>query len=87
VAAYHEAHLANLLEHVREGFSAYDAGEIGAFELDDIIHRYKRAAQKLWGFCMGTGGAIESAARVLEWSKADGNERDWWDEAAIAGRS
>ena len=55
VGAYHEAEVARLLEHVREGLERYDAGEIDAFELDDLIHHYKRATQKLWSFC--TGGA------------------------------
>lgn len=50
VGAYHEAELARLLEHVREGLERYDAGEIDAFELDELIHHYKRATQKLWTF-------------------------------------
>jgi hypothetical protein len=55
VGAYHEAELARLIEHVREGLARYDAGEIDAFELDDLIHHYKRATQKLWTFCTGGG--------------------------------
>ncbi len=47
IAAYHEAQLANLLERVRAGFAAYDAGQLDAFGLDDIIHRYKRSEQAL----------------------------------------
>lgn len=43
VATYHEARLADLLEHVREGFAEYDAGRVDAFQLDDIIQQYKRA--------------------------------------------
>ncbi len=39
------------IEHVREGLARYDAGEIDAFELDELIHHYKRATQKLWSFC------------------------------------
>jgi hypothetical protein len=37
VGAYHEAEPAKLLEHVRDGFARYDAGEIDAFDLDDRI--------------------------------------------------
>ena len=81
IAAYHEAQFANLLERVRAGFAAYDAGQLDAFGLDDIIHRYKRAASKLWSFCFGTGGQVEMAVRTLEWLRADGNEPDWWEEA------
>lgn len=79
VAAYHEAQLANLLERVRAGFAAYDAGQLDAFGLDDFIHRYKRAASRLWSFCVGTGGQVEMAV-TLGW-KAEGNEADWWEAA------
>jgi hypothetical protein len=42
-----EGRLRDLLERVREGFSRLDAGEIDAFELDDLIGRYERSAQEL----------------------------------------
>ncbi len=67
VGRYHEDELRKLLGHVRGGFNRYDAGEIDAFELDDLIHHYKRSAQKLWSFCSGstqqTAGLIASAGR------------------------
>jgi hypothetical protein len=66
VGAYHEARLAELLEHVREGFARYDAGEIDAFDLDDLIHRYKRSAQKLWAFCSGVHRAHAGAPERRE---------------------
>ena len=47
IADYHEQQLLALLEHVRGGFTRLDCGEIDAFELDELIHRYKRSAQKL----------------------------------------
>jgi hypothetical protein len=78
VRAYHEQHLAKLLEHVREGFARYDAGGIDAFELDELIHHYKRAAQKLWSACVGGGAHAERMARLLERQAADGEETDWW---------
>ena len=84
IAAYHEAQLANLLERVRAGFAAYDAGQLDAFGLDDIIHRYKRAASKLWSFCVGTGSQVEMAIRPLEWLRAEGNEPGWWEEADLS---
>jgi hypothetical protein len=40
---YHEQQLGLLLEGVREGFARMDAGEIDAFELDELIHRYQRS--------------------------------------------
>ena len=84
IAAYHEAQLANLLGRVRAAFVAYDAGQLDAFGLDDIIHGYKRAASKLWSFCVGTGGQVEMAVRTLEWLRAEGNEPDWWEEADLS---
>jgi hypothetical protein len=48
IGAYHEEQLRGLLEHVREGFARLDRGEIDAFELDELIHRYKRSARELW---------------------------------------
>ena len=82
VGAYHEACLRDLLEHVREGFARYDAGELDAFALDDLIHRYKRSTQELWKFCVGTGSRVEWAAGVLEHLEAEGDLPDWWEAGA-----
>jgi hypothetical protein len=82
VGTYHEAELARLLEHVREGFTRYDAGELDAFEFDDLIHRYKRAAQKLWSFCTGGGAQTFSTAKTLEWLREEGELPDWWEQVA-----
>ncbi|HET6551522.1 MAG TPA: hypothetical protein VFG79_23850, partial [Solirubrobacter sp.] len=49
--AYHQAELAKLIEHLRDALARYDAGDLDAFEFDEIVHRYKRASQKLWSFC------------------------------------
>jgi hypothetical protein len=61
VATYHEAKLADLIEHVRDGLARYDAGELSAFDLDEVIHRFTLAARELWKFC----GAID-ASNVAE---------------------
>ena len=88
VAAYHQEELRGLLEHVRDGFRQLDAGEIDEFELDDLIHRYKRAAAKLWSFCGSSGGEWLSAARALEYGRSLGEPGpDWWDQAAPKRRS
>jgi hypothetical protein len=79
VGAYHEAQLKLLLERVREGLARYDAGAIDAFELDELLHRYKRATQKLWSACVGSGSQVEHMPRRLEWERAEGEETDWWD--------
>jgi hypothetical protein len=81
VGAYHETELAKLIEHVRDGLARYDAGDIDAFELDELIHHYKRATQKLWSFCTGAGGHLQSAARTLEVLREQGEEPDWWEQA------
>lgn len=80
IGEYHEQQLRLLLEHVRDGFEQFDAGAIDAFDLDGVIHRYKRSAQKLWSFCGSSGGAWERAALTLEWSQEQGEPAtDWWD--------
>jgi hypothetical protein len=81
VGAYHEARLAELLEHVRDAFRRYDSGEIDAFELDDVIHHYKRAARELWKFCVVSGGRVLALASVLEESAAAGELPDSWEIA------
>lgn len=78
VANYHEAELAKLIDRIRDGLARYDAGDIDAFELDDLIHHYQRATQKLWSFCVGAGGHVEMAARTLEWAQREGEPPDWW---------
>ena len=81
VGAYHEAELARLIDHVRDGLARYDAGELDAFELDELIHHYTRATQKLWSFCVGGGSHVYSAARTLEWLRDQGELPDWWEQA------
>jgi hypothetical protein len=82
VDAYHQAELARLLQHVRAAFARYDADEIDAFELDELMHHYKCATQKLWSACVGGGGHVEGMARRIEWEAAQGEQTDWW---ALAG--
>jgi hypothetical protein len=83
VGDYHEAELRRLLEHVREGFARLDAGELDAFELDDLIHRYKRSTREPWKFCSVSGGHAVAVARMLEELRARDELPDWWD----AGRT
>ena len=65
IGAYHEAQLRLLLDRVRDGFNRLDTGEIDAFELAELIHRYKRSARELWKFCGQTG-----SDRMREWRAA-----------------
>lgn len=83
VAAYHQQELRGLLDHVREGFLRLDAGEVNEFELDDLIHRYKRAAAKLWSFCGSSGAQWVQAANTLAFLRDRGEPTpDWWTNAA-----
>ena len=81
LVSYHEARLADLLEHVRAAFVRYDAGEIDAFGLDELIHRYQMAARELWKFCSVSGGRVETAVRTLELWQERGEMPDWWQAA------
>jgi len=78
LVSYHEARLAELLEHVRAGFVQYDAGEIDAFGLDELIHLYQAAAGELWKFCSVSGVHVETAVRTLELWQERGEMPDWW---------
>lgn len=82
IAAYHQEQLRALLEHVRVGFAQLASGEIDEFELDDLIHRYKRAAAQLWKFCGSSGGQWMQAANALALRRERGQEPDWWAESA-----
>ena len=86
IAAYHDEQLRALLEHVRTGFAQLDAGEIDPFELDDLIHHYKRSARELWKFCGSSGSQWERAARTLAFLRDSGEEPDWWQAGARRAR-
>jgi hypothetical protein len=87
VASYHQEELRRLLEHVRDGFARLDTGGIDEFELDDLIHRYKRAATKLWSFCGSSGGQWQQAANTLAYLRdRDEEPPDWWEQAAAQHR-
>lgn len=65
----------------RDGFAQLDAGEIDEFGLDGFIHRYKRAARKLWSFCGSSGSQWLQAATALELMRDSGEEHDWWADS------
>lgn len=82
IAAYHQQQLRALLERVRDGFAQLDAGVIDEFELDDLIHRYKKSAAELWRFCGSTGGQWLRAASTLRYLQERDDEPDWWGASA-----
>jgi hypothetical protein len=81
IGVYHEQ-LRALLERVRAGFASLDAGEIDAFELDDLIQHYKRSARELWKFCGSSGSDWERAVQTLQFLRDSGDEPDWWQAGA-----
>jgi hypothetical protein len=85
IAAYHQAELRALLERVRDGFARLDAGEIDEFDLDNLIHHYKRSANELWKFCGSTGGQWLQAANALSYWREQGQEPDWWERGEPRG--
>jgi hypothetical protein len=76
VAAYHEAQLAELVRRVGEGIDRFRAGEVDAWEADEVLFQYSRAAKELWKFCNIPDPV--SAARVI----AEGTPDDWWERGA-----
>ena len=82
ITAYHRTQLRALLEHVRDGLAQFDAAKIDEFDLDDLIHRYKRSAAELWKFCGTSGGQWLQAANALTYLREHGEEPDWWERGA-----
>lgn len=85
VAAYHEARLAELFQHVSSAADRYRANEIDIYSMDEVVHHYHHAAQELWKFCWARGGGshTEFVASTIERMTADGHEPiDWWERGA-----
>ena len=82
LAAYHEARLAELLDHVRKAVQRFDAGELNAFEVDDLIHRYTKAARQLWKFCAVSPSHAPERLYTLEMWAKEGEAPDWWEAGA-----
>jgi hypothetical protein len=87
IATYHEAELAGLLEHVAEAIEGYRRSELDAFDVDEVIHRYTKAARELWKFCVlgGSGSHVETLAATLERLAAEGDLPAWWARAERRG--
>jgi hypothetical protein len=79
IAAYHQEQLRVLLGHVRKALTQLDAGLIDEFDVDDVIHHYKRSAAALWKFCGSSGGRWEQAANTVALFRDRGDEPDWWE--------
>ena len=73
---YHENQLASLQERVGAALECFRTGELDAFEVDQVLFQYSRAAKELWKFC--NFGDPEFAADLVR-------ERpivDWWERGA-----
>jgi len=80
VATYYEAELAGLVEHVAQAIERYRADDLDVDGIDEVIHRYTKAARELWKFCFvgGSGVHTERVAATLELLTAEGERPDWW---------
>jgi hypothetical protein len=76
VARYHEARLAELVQRVGDAVDRFRAGELDAFDTDQAIFQYSRAAKELWKFCNLPD--VEFTAGVIE----DRSPVDWWERGA-----
>lgn len=76
VAAYHEARLGELVGRVGEALDRFRAGDLDAFDTDQVIFQYSRAAKELWKFCNLSD--VVSIAQVIV-ARAP---TDWWERGA-----
>jgi hypothetical protein len=76
VAAYHEASLGDLIEHVARTIDRFRAGELDAFAADLALFQYSRSAKELWKFCTLT--PVEITARAI----LDQPAVNWWERGA-----
>jgi hypothetical protein len=76
VAAYHEARLAELVEHVGRAIDRFRAGELDAFAADRVLFQYSRSAKELWKFCNLTD-VVTTAQAVV-----DRPPINWWERGA-----
>ena len=77
VAAYHEAELVKLVERVGEATDGFRSGQLDAFEVDQVLLQYSRAAKELWKFC--NLGSVELTASLIN---RDEPSIDWWERGA-----
>ena len=76
VAAYHEAELAELVAQVAEAIDRFRSGELRAFDVDEVLFQYSRAAKELWKFC--NIGNVQVAADQLHGAPPI----NWWERGA-----
>jgi hypothetical protein len=84
VAAYHQACLDELVRYVASAIDGWRTGSLDAHDVDEVLHRYQRAARELWKFCWGTGGSshLEWIASHIRQMAEDGQVINWWERGA-----
>jgi hypothetical protein len=88
IAAYHQARLDELVSHVAAAVDRWREGSLDVYDVDEILHRYQRAARELWKFCWATGGShVEWVADQLHRLVEDHEAIDWWERGAPHHRS
>jgi hypothetical protein len=80
VAEYHQAELGDLVARVGEGVDRYRASELDAFEVDQVLFQYSRAAKELWKYCNYL--QVEIAAAMIR----EQPPPDWWERGASRER-
>jgi hypothetical protein len=73
VAEYHQAELQSLLARVAEAVDRYRGGELDAFDVDQVLFQYSRAAKELWKYCNLV--QVEIAAAIIR----EQPPHDWWE--------
>jgi hypothetical protein len=76
LAAFHEAQLAGLVEQVGSADDRFRAGQMDAFDVDQVLFQYTRAAKELFKFC--NLGDPELVAGLVR----DRPPVDWWELGA-----
>jgi len=76
VAEYHQAELGNLVARVGAAVDGYRAGKLDAFEADQVLFQYSRAAKELWKYCNNL--QVEIAAAMIR----EQPRHDWWERGA-----
>jgi hypothetical protein len=76
VAEYHQAQLGDLVARVGEAVDRYRAGALDAFDVDQVLFQYSRAAKELWKFCNHL--PVEIAAAMIR----EQPPHDWWERGA-----
>jgi hypothetical protein len=76
VAEYHQAQLGILVARVGEAVDRYRAGALDAFDVDQVLFQYSRAAKELWKFCNHL--PVEIAAAMIR----EQPSHDWWERGA-----